>query len=60
MFIIAGIRCLPNDENIPGYDEWSNKALKYAKEHLMQRDVTLTVTSMDKKGVYHGSIVYKK
>lgn len=60
MFIVAGIRCLPNDENIPGYDEWSNKALKYAKEHLMQRDVTLSVTSMDKKGVYHGNITYKK
>ena len=47
---------MPNDENLAGYDVWSNEALKYAKEQLMQRDVTITVSSMDRKGVYHGSL----
>lgn len=31
MVVIAGVRCLPNDENFTGYDKWSNKALQFSK-----------------------------
>lgn len=31
MFVLQGVRCLPNDENFPGYDVWSNRALNYTK-----------------------------
>ena len=29
--VLHGVRCLPNDENFPGYTKWSNKALQYSK-----------------------------
>lgn len=54
------MRCLPNDENFPGYDVWSNKALNYSKQHLLQRDVEIQIQKVDKVGVFQGQIYLNK
>lgn len=54
------MRCLPNDANLSGYEEWSNKALKFSKDTLMQRDIELIIDSIDKKGCFHGTIFIQK
>lgn len=60
MMVLQGVRCLPNDENIPGYEVWSNKAMDYSKSNILQRDVEIYINKVDKKGVFQGSIVLNK
>jgi len=60
ILLLKGIRCLPNDNNFPDYELWSNKALKFSKEHLLQRDISLTIDSVDKKSFYIGSVMLGK
>lgn len=56
ILLLQGVRCLPNDANTSGYEEWSNKALKFSKDALTQRDAEFVIDSVDKKGCFHGSI----
>lgn len=57
---LQGIKCLPNDANIKDYAEISNKALLYAKENLLQRDVELEIDTVDQRGTILGSIILAK
>lgn len=57
---LQGIKCLPNDSNIKNYAEISNKALLYAKENILQRDVELEIDTIDNRGTILGSIIHAK
>ncbi len=35
IFLLSGIRCLPNDKNMPNFEVWSGQALNYSKKILM-------------------------
>lgn len=60
IFALQGIKCLPNDSNIQDYAEFSNKALLYSKENLLQRDVEVEIESCDNKGTILGNIILGK
>ena len=60
MLLLQGVRCIPNDANTAGFDEWSNKALKYTKDHILQRDVEIQVDAIDKRGCFLGNVILNK
>lgn len=41
LVLLGGVRCLPPDSNIPEYALWSGKALDFAKNTLLHRDVEI-------------------
>ncbi|CAD8162146.1 unnamed protein product [Paramecium pentaurelia] len=58
--VLAGVKCLPNEQNLPDYQKFSNIALQYVKENALQRDVDIELTSIDKKGIFHGHVFLGK
>lgn len=60
IILLCGVRCLPNEQNMPDYQKFSNIALQYMKEHALQREVDIELESVDKKGVYHGHLILSK
>ncbi|KAL4487112.1 hypothetical protein ABPG72_001564 [Tetrahymena utriculariae] len=60
LVLLSGVRCLPPDSNIPEYTTWSSKALDFAKNNLLQRDVEIQLERMDNKGKFHASILVNK
>ena len=57
---LQGIKCLPNDANIKDYQDISNKALTFAKENILQRDVEVEIDAVDNRGTLLGSIIFGK
>lgn len=57
IFVLEGIRALPNE---PEYKKWSQAALDYSKEALLQHDVEIELIRIDKKGVFLGRLFVDK
>ena len=60
LLVLHGIRCLPNDENYKSYAKYSEEALRFSKENILQRDVEVEVSAVDNKGIFHGTIFVNK
>ena len=60
IFVLQGVKCLQNDPNVKEFQEYSNLALNYSKENLLQRDVEVEVEACDNKGNILGSIILNK
>ena len=57
IFVLDGIRALPNE---PEFKKWSQNALDFSKETLLQRDVDIELVRIDKKGVFLGRLYVDK
>ena len=53
---LLGVRTPSNDQNQPALLEFAQDALQFAKDNLLQRDVTVEIFSCDKRGSFFGSI----
>jgi staphylococcal nuclease domain-containing protein 1 len=60
ILLLSGVKCLPNDPNFPDYQKFSNLALQFSRQNLLQRDVDIELESVDKKGIFHGHIFLSK
>ncbi|KRX01507.1 hypothetical protein PPERSA_01410 [Pseudocohnilembus persalinus] len=60
MMVLLGVRCLPQDDNFPGYNKWRQKATDFTKNQVQQRDVEIYIKKIDKKGVFQGVLVLNK
>lgn len=60
IFVLAGIKCFPNDPNFPDHQKYSNLALQFSKQNVLQRDVEIELESVDKKGIFHGYLLVSK
>jgi staphylococcal nuclease domain-containing protein 1 len=60
VFSILGVRALNPDPNQPEQDKVAKEAIDYAKNTLFQRDVEIEVSSADMKGVFYGTLFYKR
>lgn len=56
-FNLLGIKTMAQDKNQPTLLEYANDAQKLAKSCLFQRDVTVELYSMDKRGTFFGTIL---
>ena len=57
-FSLLGVRTMANDKNQPQQLAFSNEAMKFAKDTLTQRDVTIDLDSADKRGTFFGTLTY--
>lgn len=53
-FSLLGVKTMVSDKNQPVFDEYANDALRFAKDHLFQRDVTVELFNTDKRGNFFG------
>lgn len=53
---LLGVKTMANDKNQPQLLEFSNEALAFAKEHLLQRDVVVEPDFADKRGSFFGTV----
>lgn len=60
VFSILGVRALNPDPNQPEQDKVAKEAIDYARNTLFQRDVEVEINSADPKGVFYGTIYYKR
>jgi len=56
-FGLNGIRTLNNDKNQPQQYKLHMEAVEYARERLLQRDVTLELEFADKRGGWFGTLI---
>lgn len=54
---LNGVKTLNNDKNQPQQYKFHCEALEFAKEKLLQRDVTLNLEFADKRGNWFGSLI---
>lgn len=60
LFVLNGIKCMPNDPNDPVGSQYSQQALQYSKSNLLQRDADIDLDQIDKRGVFHGNLFVNK
>jgi staphylococcal nuclease domain-containing protein 1 len=53
-FSLLGVKTMMSDKNQPVFDEYANDALRFAKDHLFQRDVNVEIFNTDKRGNFFG------
>ena len=55
-FNLLGIKTMSSDKNQPIFDDYANDALRFAKDLLFQRDVTIELFFADKRGNFFGTL----
>lgn len=53
---LLGVKTLSADKNQPALLEFAQDALQFAKDNLLQRDVTVEIFSADKRGTFFGTV----
>ena len=53
---LLGVRTMAQDKNQPTLLEYANDALRLARSHLYQRDVTIELVFADKRGTFFGNV----
>jgi staphylococcal nuclease domain-containing protein 1 len=57
---LSGVRTLRSDKNIPDHAFFADKALEYARDHMLNRDVEIDLENVDKRGAYYGFVSHNK
>lgn len=53
---LLGVKTLSADKNQPALLEFAQDAQQFAKDNLLQRDVTVEIFSADKRGTFFGTV----
>lgn len=56
---INGLRSVKSDQNMPGNEGFSQKAILWARERFSQRTVSVEIENVDKHGNCHGTVYFK-